>query len=148
MLVGDGPLRDELERTTRAAATDRVVFRGEVTDYESLRDVYDTALCTVSPGYVGLSLIQSLWFGVPAIIARDEPHSPEIEAAQEGQNAVMVESDSVTALRDALLHMAGERDDWLARRPAIASSCVDRYSVESMVSSLARALNGDQALRP
>ena len=148
VLVGDGPLRDELERTTRAAASDRVVFRGEVTDYESLRDVYDTALCTVSPGYVGLSLIQSLWFGVPAIIARDEPHSPEIEAAQAGQNAVMVESDSVTALRDALLHMAGERETWLARRPAIASSCVDRYSVESMVSSLARALNGDQALRP
>ena len=108
--------------------------------YEPLRAVYDTALCSVSPGYVGLSLIQSLWFGVPAIIARDEPHSPEIEAALEGHNAVIVESDSVSAMRDALLQVAGHRDDWVARRPAIASACVARYAVESMVASIASAM--------
>lgn len=145
VLVGNGPLRGDLEGRTRSQEPGRVLFRGETTDYESLREIYATALVSVSPGYVGLSLIQSLWFGVPAIIARDEPHSPEIEAAVEGQNAVMVESDSVPALSDALLRVVEQRDDWLARRPAIAASCVDRYSVESMVASLALAMTGERA---
>jgi glycosyltransferase involved in cell wall biosynthesis len=144
VIVGDGPLRAELERRASAAGTARVVFLGEVWGYEPLRAVYDTALCSASPGSVGLSLIQSLWFGVPAIIARDEPHAPEIEAVEERENAIVVDSDSVAAMRDAILHVAKDRDEWLARRPAIAASCVERYSVEPMVASIASAMIGDR----
>jgi glycosyltransferase involved in cell wall biosynthesis len=148
VLVGDGPLREELEQRVPASVSGRVLFLGEVTNFEALRETYATALCSVSPGYVGLALIQSLWFGVPAIIARDEPHSPEIEAAVAGHNAVVIESDSVGAMRDALVQLTRERETWLERREAIASSCVERYSIESMVSSIARGMTERSSVAP
>ncbi|MGH3134086.1 MAG: glycosyltransferase [Gaiellaceae bacterium] len=137
VFVGDGDLRDELEHAVGVAgALRRVRFEGKVSDFESLRVLYGNALISVSPGYVGLSLIQSLWFGVPMIIARDEPHSPEIEAAHPGANAIFVPSDSTADLRDAIVAVFGNREQWVARGPAIARACVESYSVESTVGSI------------
>ena len=141
VVMGDGPLREALERRASTAG-DQVVFEGTVTDYDSLERIHGRALCSVSPGYVGLSLVQSLWFGVPCVIARDEPHSPEIEAAVEGANAVFVASDSSEELGSALVEMAARDAMWAERRSAIAAECRDRYSVEAMVAAMARLIRG------
>jgi glycosyltransferase involved in cell wall biosynthesis len=136
VIVGEGDLLPGLrDRARTLGIADRVRFTGHVNDFETLSSLYSNALVSVSPGYAGLSVIQSHWFGVPMIIARDEPHAPEIEAAVEGENAVLVESDSPTALSDALLQVFAERTRWLTRGPAIASRCVERYSIEAAVRS-------------
>jgi glycosyltransferase involved in cell wall biosynthesis len=145
VFVGDGDLREQLEqRVDIAGAEDRVRFEGSVTDFQALRNLYWDALVSVSPGYVGLSLIQSLWFGVPMIIARDEPHSPEIEAAQDGTNSILVASDSITDLRDAIAGAFADRAAWAARGPSIARACSARYSVESMVGSMVEVIEAQR----
>ncbi len=141
VFVGGGPLDGELRRRVREADVDhRVDLVGPVTDRDALETVYARTLCTVSPGYAGLSLIQSLWFGVPVLVARDEPHSPEIEAVEEGVNAVIVDSDSIAALGDGIIRFARDREEWVSRRPAIAAACCERYSIERMVSSIVGVL--------
>ena len=95
---------------------------------------------SVSPGAVGLSIVQSTAFGVPMIVARDEPHGPEIEAAREGENSVLVESDSPAALAGALREMAAQRDRWSARRGEIAADCAARYSAEAMAERMLEAI--------
>lgn len=146
VFVGDGDLRGELERQAKSKGIDqRVDFTGSVSEFGSLRALYWDALVSVSPGYVGLSLIQSLWFGVPMIIARDEPHAPEIEAAQIGTNAIFFESDSVEGLGAALIDAYEAREHWLSRASDIARACTERYAVESTVASLVDAI--DKALR-
>ena len=116
------------------ASTDRVRFAGHVSDFETLSSYYWNALVSVSPGYAGLSLIQSHWFGVPMIIARDEPHAPEIEAAIEGENAVLVTSDSSTRARRCAGRASSTLgSSGLARGPAIAARCVERYAIEAAV---------------
>jgi glycosyltransferase involved in cell wall biosynthesis len=148
VIVGDGPLRARLEqRVLGAGLHERVAFLGHVAGAEELRRIYDQALASVSPGYLGLSLIQSLWFGVPMIAARDEPHSPEIEAAVEGENTVFFASDSPDDLASALESFAEDRAGWLSRRPAIASEARARYSVERMVDAYVAALRRDEADR-
>jgi glycosyltransferase involved in cell wall biosynthesis len=133
IFVGDGPLRPSLEaQAVAAGATERVVFEGHVTDLSELRRIYGEAVISVSPGYSGLNLIQSLGFGVPALIARGEPHAPEIEAAVEGENAVFFESDSPTQLAALLVTVFGECDSWHSRRAAIAADCARTYTVEAM----------------
>jgi glycosyltransferase involved in cell wall biosynthesis len=134
--VGDGPLRVDLE----AAAGDGVRFLGHVADLDRLREIFAPALASVSPGAVGLSLMQSNAFGVPMIIARDERHGPEIEAARDGENAVMVPSDSPAALADAMVRIADQRDGWLARRSAISADCAARYSAEAMADGMYEAI--------
>ena len=138
VFVGDGPLRRELEAAAaRSPAGSKVRFLGEVARRDALAAVYADALASVIPGYAGLSLTQSLWFGVAGVIARDEPHSPEIEAAVEGENAIFVESDSVDSLAAALVRLEDERDLWIARRQAIARACAERYSLERTAEGVA-----------
>lgn len=74
------------------------------------------------------------------IIARDEPHAPEIEAAVEGENALFVESDSSSALADAIVGVFEARAMWLERGPSIAARCVERYAVEATVRAFASAI--------
>ena len=146
VFVGDGPLRDDLAAATRRSrATTRIELMGEVTSVSELQGLYGDALASVVPGYAGLSLIQSFWFGVPALIARSEPHSPEIEAAVPGANAEYFDSDSPEALGAALKAIAADRETWIERRTAIAHSCATSYSVDAMVDSIVRAVESASA---
>jgi glycosyltransferase involved in cell wall biosynthesis len=141
VFVGDGPLRGSLE--TRAATLrmgDRVVFEGHRGTIAELRPLYGDAIASVSPGYVGLSLIQSIGFGVPMLVARDEPHSPEIAAAIEGENVRYFASDSPSELASLLVSVAEERAAWLARREQISRWTRANYSVEVMVAAIVSAL--------
>jgi glycosyltransferase involved in cell wall biosynthesis len=78
---------------------------------------------------------------VPALIARQEPHSPEIEAAVDGVNTVFFTSDSVASLRDALVALVAERELWIGRRREIARRCADRYSLDAMADAFVDALS-------
>ena len=141
--AGDGPLKTILQiRSQELGLQTRVKFEGHVSEVGKLGELYSTAIASVSPGYCGLSLIQSLGFGIPMIIARDEPHAPEIEAAVEGVNSRMFVSDSRVSLAKTLLDFAKDRDVWIARRAQIASWCAERYSVEVMSAGLLDAVGG------
>lgn len=139
--VGDGPLRASLEaRATDLGIRDRVVFLGHLGDIDDLRSAYAEAIASVSPGYVGLSLIQSIGFGVPMLAAREEPHAPEIAAAVEGESVRFFPSDSPHALASLLVAMAKERQSWLSRRAEISRFARETHSVENMVESFVSAL--------
>ncbi len=140
VIVGDGPERPGLERLARQHGVEsRVRFLGHVSDLEALRDVYRGALASVSPGYVGLSLIQSLSFGVPMIIADDEPHSPEVEAAIPGENMVWFRADTVSDLAATLVDMSNSAARWLAGAEGISARCRQRYSVDAVAERLLEA---------
>ena len=139
--VGDGPLRGTLEHRAAAyGAADAVRFAGHVSGTSAVRRLYSTCLASVLPGYAGLSLVQSVGFGVPVIVADREPHAPEIEALARGWNGVHFSAGSVTSLAGALSAIHEERAMWLERRAALAAWCAERYSIERMTEQLAGAL--------
>lgn len=77
-------------------------------------------------------MVQSFSFGTPVIVADEEPHSPEIDAVFEGENAILFTSDSVDDLSDALTRVWKDREWWQSNRRSIAMSCNKNYSVEKM----------------
>lgn len=144
VFLGDGELRSDLEEAAaRAELADRVDFRGHVSDVDQLREVYAGAIASVSPGSVGLTLIQSIGFGIPVIAARDEPHGPELEAGIEGETLLTFESDSPVALASVLVRVAEGRSEWLARRSDIAATIRASHSIDLMVGSFIGALRLD-----
>jgi glycosyltransferase involved in cell wall biosynthesis len=144
VFVGDGPLREELEtRSWSLDAEDRVLFRGHISSLEELRRIYARAIASVSPGDAGLSIVQSLGFGVPMILGRGANHGPEIEAVVEGENCVFFAPSSATALASAIVAVVDDRESWLGRREHIAQSAQARYSIETMVDSFVSALRLD-----
>ena len=143
LMVGDGPARKALEQLVDTAGMRaRVSFAGHVDDIEVLRKYYAESLFSVSPGYVGLSITQSFSFGVPMLISRHEIHSPEIEAAIEGENCEFFEYGEEGAFAHALQRMLENEGTWRSRGPAIVKACQDRYSVESMAAGVIAALKG------
>ena len=132
-IVGAGPM-DESLRTLAAdlKVADQTEFLGHVSDLATLAALFGESAACLSPGYVGLSAIQSFSFGTPMLIARNEPHAPEIAAICEGDNAVFFESDNEVAFGDAMLQIWNGRDAWRERRPEIAINCRQNYSAERM----------------
>ena len=142
VFVGDGAERALLESMVDAAGlTKWVEFAGHIGDVAELREYYRRAICSVSPGYVGLSATQSFSFGVPMLVARDEFHSPEIEACQEGFNAEFFESDNVNALASALEEMNQDKVIWLESRKNIADWTKSKYSFQAMADSFQAVLS-------
>lgn len=141
VVVGDGPLREELRLLARTLGiADAVEFRGHVTDAHALEEILAETVATLSPGYAGLALTQSLYCGVPVIVARDEPHSPEIETLVEGTTGFFCRSDDVGDLAATLARCWQERETWAARRRELAVATRERYSVEAMADGFVRAI--------
>lgn len=145
--VGRGPLAQSLmARITQAGLADRVRLTGHVADPLQLHALYSKSLFSVSPGYVGLSVTQSLGFGVPMIISRHEPHAPEIEAAVEGENCLFFDAGKPGDLVRVMHEAWAARARWACRAAEISDTCADRYSAELMAARLEQAFQA--GLRP
>jgi glycosyltransferase involved in cell wall biosynthesis len=143
VMVGDGPLLGHIRRLARESpSSHRIDVLGHIGDQDGLTMTYRHALAAVSPGYVGLSVIQAQGHGVPMIVADDEPHSPEIEATQAGFNAVFFHAGSAKALARALREVWQDRDAWLSRSATISRVCAEKYSLESQARALWSAAAG------
>jgi glycosyltransferase involved in cell wall biosynthesis len=134
-VVGDGPERAHLEKlAVQTGLADRIEFSGHVTDEEILKKLYAGAACSVSPGYIGLSAMQSLAHGVPMLVSSDEHHSPEIEVCVPNVTAMFFPSNSVEGLSEAMISFFKHHSLWLNKRREIARFIAERYSFEAMVS--------------
>lgn len=133
IIVGDGEERDEIKKKIyKLGIQDSVILTGHVTDSVRLREYYMSSFLSISAGYVGLSITQSFSFGVPMLISKNEPHSPEIEAAIDGVNAKFFETDSVDDLSNKILDFYEDKAKWLKLRPEIIKKCAENYSTEKM----------------
>ena len=139
-LVGGGSEQAKLkDLVNQLGIEEKVNFAGWIDEPEALKSHYSTAIATTSTGFAGLGLTQSLGFGVPMIVARDENHSPEIELADSG-GVTWFESDSAEALAESI------REAWHKREQlpnaSISEFTKKRYSAEAMADGLRTALQG------
>jgi glycosyltransferase involved in cell wall biosynthesis len=132
LFVGDGPLREELESAAAGRpGAERVIFLGSVFDRRSLAKLYAGALVSVSAGYGGLSVTESLSHGVPIVIADRETHSPEVALASD-ENSRFFSANDRSALARVLVDIFEHREHWISRRYEISQAALGKYSIESM----------------
>ncbi len=138
VMIGDGPELAPLRALTHSER--RVRWLGQVTDPSHLAELYGSAVAAVSPGYAGLSVTQSVGFGVPIVVADDEPHAPEIALVVDGFNGRFFEARNLDQLQKTLLDVWAERQDWCRRADAIAENAKEHYSVEAMAAGFLSAV--------
>jgi glycosyltransferase involved in cell wall biosynthesis len=85
-VLGDGEMREALEREARALGVDdRIIWHGGSTDEDRIAAVANRCRLFVYPGGVGLSLIHAMAYGLPAVVHDDRRrHMPEIAAFLDG----------------------------------------------------------------
>lgn len=135
VFVGSGD--DEMElmkhNAKKLGILDKIIFKGHISGYETLRNLYHNSFVSISAGYVGLSITQSFGFGVPMIISHDEPHAPEIECAVNNENCLFFETDNIQDFADKLIEVYNQKEKWSAKKAFLAQSAREKYSVEKMV---------------
>lgn len=140
--VGDGPMRTSLELAAQTSSR-KVNFHGSVNDRNVLAGLFQRSIAAVSPGYVGLSIVQSTFFGCPMIYARGEPHAPEIVLAKEGFNSISVDQcdhESFSKAMESAEQLFGQH----TRRIEIALQSVADFNVEAMADGFIAAANYSQ----
>lgn len=131
--VGAGDQLEALQqRLAQSPFRDRVLLHGHNNDYAFLRELYKGSVCSVSPGYVGLSITQSLSFGRPMLISEHEPHAPEIEAFIPGVNGRFFSTDDAEDLARHLMAFYLERDSWAAKSAELSAQVLENYTYEAM----------------
>nr|WP_255728013.1 glycosyltransferase [Nesterenkonia sp. LB17] len=141
-LVGSGSLSSTLEeRVEHLGASDQVELLGHIGDYCALKQIYAETMISVSPGYAGLSLTQSLGFGVPMLVADDEPHAPEIELLSPETGAYFA-AGSAEALAARLVEVFEGRLRWEPER--VMETARGQYSSTAMASGFLAAIIGKQ----
>lgn len=104
LMVGEGELEHELrDKAEACGVSDRCRFLGPTYDDGLLSRVYSVARATVIPSGAGLTVMQSLAFGVPVVIPDDpDIHFPEQEAVIDGVSGIRAKSGSPEDLADAV----------------------------------------------
>lgn len=140
-IVGDGDCRQSLETRAKYSGAN-VSFHGHISDQTQLSELYRQSIASVSPGYVGLSVTQSFSYGVPMIVSKDEPHSPEIEAITEGFNGSFFATDDPASLAAEMERWYAGAEDLQTLSRDIVEQCRGAYSIEMMVTGFMQAVEG------
>ncbi|MDH7516468.1 MAG: glycosyltransferase family 4 protein [Bacteroidota bacterium] len=141
IVMGDGPLRSELESLCRTALGERAVFAGFV-NQNGIGEFYTAADCLVLPSLAetwGLVVNEALQFGVPAIVSSRVGCAPDLVIP--GKTGFTFPAGRVAGLRQrledawALLRNAREETREACRRKAA------EYSVERAVAGICEAVD-------
>ena len=131
VFVGDGPERNRIELLARQSRLARQIeFHQACHDEEVLRGFYDRAICSVSHGQAGLSVLQSFAYGVPFITSRGAISGGEIENILPLENGCLTDgtqSGLVDALR-GLIRNPGKAEalGWAALQHYRTRASIDR----------------------
>lgn len=108
VVIGDGESRVSLEALARdLGIIDRVEFVGRVVCPQTLSDYFAQALCSVSPGQAGLSVLSSFAHGVPFITSSNAVSGGEIHNIIHGYNGILFDG-SEWDLSQQILKIAGD----------------------------------------
>ncbi|HXJ23385.1 MAG TPA: glycosyltransferase family 4 protein [Polyangia bacterium] len=139
-IVGSGPMRVPAEKLARdLGIAAHVTFAGETYREEEVASWMNRSWISVSPGYIGLSVIHAFAYGLPMIAGDREPHSPEVEALLPGKNGEFFTADDPEALARSLVSIHADP----ARLTAMGQAALvtsDFFSVRSMVAAFERAV--------
>lgn len=143
VMIGDGPLRDELQmQVERLELTDRVWFYGECYDETVLATFFRHSAACVSPGDVGLTALHAMGYGTPVITHDNPAHQmPEAEAVIPGRTGDLFREGDPVSLASAI-------ERWLAvgeeERELVRQRCREliesHYNPTAQLAAIRRAL--------
>lgn len=108
LLVGDGPLKDELmNEAMLTGVQERIVFSGFREDVDSMLDIMD--IFVISSWYEGISnaLLEAMFHNLP-VVATSIYGNPEVVV--DGETGILVPSRNVSALANALVKLLENPD--------------------------------------
>lgn len=129
--VGDGDEKSHIESLVKENnLSDRVIFSGRINEPEALKKCYQEAIFSVSYGQAGLSVLQSLGFGVPYVTSENAISGGEISNIKHGENGFFC--SDLQSLKRVMISLASDID--LARE--LGKNAFEYYSLNCSVENM------------
>ena len=143
VIIGNGP--EEKRRLQKLAvetgAANNVMFREGTYDEQELAPWFLSADVFCYPVNVGLSLLHSFWYGLPAVTSGDRAsQNPEIVALQHGINGLTYEHNNMESLMEALKQLLTNRDLQHQMSEAARRTVENKFTIPNMVDGLEAAI--------
>jgi glycosyltransferase involved in cell wall biosynthesis len=142
LVIGKGPDKERLEGIAqKLGIADRVRFPGPVYGEPKIAPWYLSSQVFVYPVNIGLSAMHALGYGVPIVTSDDiASHNPEIEAVEDGVNAMLYKDGDVDAMADAIRALTSDRGTQQTYSEAARRTVIERFNVPKMVDGLEAAI--------
>ena len=142
IIIGDGKEGKYLKNlVTELGIDERVCFKREINDAEGLKKYYSEAIVSVSFGQAGLSVLQSLGFGVPFLTKKNAISGGEKYNIKHNMNSVFCEDDQ-KSLEEMLVYLCNNIE--FSRK--LGQNAYEYYSkyctIENMVQGFRDSIEG------
>ena len=132
LLIGDGPLRSRLEKMCRELSLcDSVVFLGKQLSIVELLSLADVYLCTSETESFGLSALEAMSCGVPAVSSR-AGGIPEV--IDHGVNGFLETTGDVEAMADRVIELVKDRELYRRFSAAAREKAETTFNIRRIVS--------------
>ena len=102
-IIGDGYEMKKLKRISDTNLNKRIQFLGRINDIIKLKEYYKESIVSVSFGQAGLSVLQSLGYGVPFLTKINAISGGEKTNIKHGYNSFFCE-DNIDSLQNQLIY--------------------------------------------
>ncbi|WHZ30326.1 MAG: hypothetical protein OJF51_005129 [Nitrospira sp.] len=149
VIIGDGEERERLkDLAQRFQLVHSIRWLGELYDQQMMAPWFLTAKCFVYPGYIGLSILHAMGYGLPVVTHSNMLNqSPEIVALSDGHNGLLFDENN----RDDLFRKMQvlSADESLRRRMSRSATqtATREFSLDSMVQRFLKAVHAAARMR-
>ena len=143
LIVGSGPNEEKLKSIAKDEIISKTIhFYGACYDEDIISNLIFNSICTVSPGNIGLTVVNSFSFGTPAITHNNfENQMPEAEVIKEGITGFFFKENDILSLERALIDALQSKIDFKAEcRGVIDNYYNPTYQVKVLESIMADKL--------
>ena len=134
-MIGEGGERPKLQKLALdLGIADHIRWLGALYDQNLMAPWFLSAQTFVYPGYIGLSIIHAMGYGLPVITHGNMTNqSPEIAALRDGHNGVLFEENSSEDLSRKMLFIASNNNlrQGLSRQATITAT--QEFTLKEMV---------------
>ena len=107
IIIGDGEERDSLRRLAeKLGVMDSIRWLGALYEQEVMAPWFLSAKVFVYPGYIGLSIMHAMGYGLPVITHHNMSNqSPEVSALRDGENGMFYQEHDSKDLSDRMIEL-------------------------------------------
>jgi glycosyltransferase involved in cell wall biosynthesis len=139
-IVGDGPyLESTYQLVKDKNLLDRINFLGRIEDEDSLKPIYAGAIANISPGQAGLSVLQSMAFGVPFVTRSNAITGGERFNITHNENGLFY--SSTEELENIFIDLANDEVKTIRLGKAAFNYFKESCSVQRMIDGFSDAIH-------
>ena len=135
VVIGDGEERTRLQGLAKELGIpDSVRWMGTIYDQHTMAPWFLSAKAFVYPGYIGLSILHSMGYGLPVITHHNMSNqSPEIAALRDGQNGLLFQEGDIGDLVRTMHRLTSCEADRLVMGKQASRTAAQEFTLEEMV---------------